>query len=185
MLNSVCFPVSHGPLFKGLSLFFLPHSSRAKAPQCLLTFDCSEIVPLSLRWTYGVINQSKTGKKSYRLSSIFLLLLPVLTGHPIFIIFRLFQLNLKGFVCLYLISSWLFYGGCSYPMIDRWQTKCNVKTTCISSREELMGKAKASLLKQTEQSESEPSEWISCFDLYNAFQVIRLKPQYVHFITVS
>lgn len=112
-------------------LFFLPHSSRAKAPQCLLTFDCSEIVSLPLRWTFGVINKSKTGKKSYRLSFLFLLLLPpiTLTDWTVSILCFGEQLNSEGLVFLYFISSWLCYERCfishDWQVTDKVQCQSN------------------------------------------------------------
>lgn len=106
-----CSSVNHRPLFKSLSLF-LPHSFGAKASQCLLTFDCSEILSLPLRWTFGVINKSLTGTSSYRLSDLFLLLLPPITlnSRAVFILFRQFQVNLKVGLCLF--DQWVLCWTC-------------------------------------------------------------------------
>ncbi len=112
MLNSVCFSVSHGPLFKGPSLFsstFFQGKSPSVSFNLWLLRDCISTPEMNF-WSY-----KQKQDMQEKLAAVLSLSPPVTSHHPywqdsLYTQFWLFQLNSEGFVFLYFIRSWLCYG---------------------------------------------------------------------------
>lgn len=163
MLNSVCFSVSHGPLFKGPSLFsstFFQGKSPSVSFNLWLLRDCVSTPEMNF-WSY-----KQKQDRQEKLPAVLSLSPHVTSHHPYWLVLAISTEFRR--VCLYFINSWLWYGRCFRLTGDR-QSAMSEQLKSFWEKQ-----------KHLEQSAPEPSESFSCFDLYKAFPVPEVRNSCLH-----